>query len=97
MVACGISPITHNSYGGIYANYGGGQDSLSMGGRPIAPPYPPFEAQPIASSHATTPVPIPLAQPDTSSGSSSSVISILEDSLTDPKVNAPSPTLVIKD
>jgi hypothetical protein len=44
-----------------------------------------------------TPVPIPLAQPGTSSGSSSSIIYVLEDSLANPKVNATSQTLLIKD
>jgi hypothetical protein len=97
MGSCGISSITHNSYGRIYPNSGGGQDSFSMGGRPIAPPHPPFEVRSIASSHATTPFPIPLAQPNTSLGSSSFFISILEDSLANPKVNATSKTLFIKD
>jgi hypothetical protein len=68
-----------------------------MGARPISLPYPLFEAQLIASSHARTPVPIPLAQPDASSGLNSSVISVLEDSLVGPKNNAPSLTLAIKD
>jgi hypothetical protein len=68
-----------------------------MGTRPIALPYPPFEAQLIASSHATTLVPIFVPQPDASSGSSLSVISVLEDSSAGPKVNAPFLTLIIKD
>jgi hypothetical protein len=92
----GVSPLTHNSYGGPYGTYGGGHDSFPMGGRPPVAPLPPqFEVLSTkASSQARTPV--PLAQPDLSSGSSSLVISVLKDSSATPTKVKGTTALIIK-
>jgi hypothetical protein len=68
-----------------------------MGGRPPVAPLPPqFEVlSTAASSQATTPV--PLAQPDLSLGSSSSVILVLEDSSITPTKVKGTTALVIED
>jgi hypothetical protein len=90
----GISPITHNCYGGAYSNYKGGCDSFSVGGRSVAPTPPLFEVQLIASSSMINP--FPLAHHQCSSGSSTLVVSVLEDYLANPKINA-THALIIKD
>jgi hypothetical protein len=93
----GVSPLTHNSYGGPYGTYSGGHDSFPMGGRPPVAPLPPqFEVlSTAASSQAMTPV--PLAQPNLSSRSSSLVILVLKDSSATPTKVKDTTTLIIKD
>ncbi len=93
----GISPLTHNSYGGPYGTYGGGHDSIPMGGRPPVAPLPPqFEVLPMAASSQATTL-VPLAEPDLSLGSRSLVTSVLKDSSATPTKVKGTTALVIKD
>jgi hypothetical protein len=93
----GVSPLTHISYGGPYGTYGRGHDSFPIGGRPPVAPLPPqFEVLSMAASSQVT-TPVPLAQPDLSLGSSSSVILVLKDSSATPTKVKGTTALVIKD
>jgi hypothetical protein len=85
-----VSPITHHSYGGEQCTVQ--MEDASMGG--TAPGHSAFDIQLIRSS--STPTPIPPPQLDTSSSLATSVVSILKDSSSDPRVEV-FPFLVIKD
>jgi hypothetical protein len=93
--------VSMGSYVGGISQYppqlSGGMIHCSNGGDPrggTAPEHSAFDIQLIRSSHAPTPIPSP--QPDTNSSLATLVVSVLEDSTSDPRVKA-SPILVIKD